>query len=311
MPLEQFLGEAQFAAHLAHFVLVEEAERLDDALGFHQPLDAGHAVVVGLDHRRLGRAAGFDRVGIDGALPENPVVVQEVVGLDGALLHPNELLADDPPLLFRIRDAAQRRQELAARVLHHEGAAAVPENAAHEIGLALAHQAGVHVDPPHPLAAERAQAEREGHRGIDAAADEEEDVAALRPSPGSSPRSREPGASGSSPGGSRRRGTGSWRGSPCPGGCAPPPGGTGPRTGASRACAMAATRHVSVRPRMTKPSGHSFDRVPVAHPDLLMLRQALQKRIGASSRSRNARPNSPLSPFLTTPPSRWAINWWP
>ena len=31
----------------------------------------------------------------------------------------------------------------------------------------------------------------------------------------------------------------------------------------------------------------------------------------APSRSRKARPNSPLSPFRTAPPSRWAINCWP
>ena len=45
------------------------------------------------------------------------------------------------------------------------------------IGLALAHQAGVDVDSPNTVGAEGAGAERERDGGIHAAADEEEDAA--------------------------------------------------------------------------------------------------------------------------------------
>ncbi len=49
--------------------------------------------------------------------------------------------------------------------------------ARHEFGFALAHEAGIDIDAAHALGAEGARAQSEGHGGIDAAADEEEDVA--------------------------------------------------------------------------------------------------------------------------------------
>ena len=148
-------------------------------LASHQPPDARHAVVVGLDHSGLRRAAGFDGVRVDGALAEDPVLIEQVAGLHALLLHPHELLADDPPLLFRVarpRPAPPRKRLLASSTV--EGAAAVAENAAHEIRLALAHQAGIHVNAARAVRAQRAQAEGECHRGIDAAADKEEHVPA-------------------------------------------------------------------------------------------------------------------------------------
>ena len=90
-------------ADRAHFVFIEIGQRLDDAAGFHQLLDAGNAVVMGLDGGRFRGAAGFDRVGINGALAQNPVAVEQAARFDDALLNPHELLADDVALLVRAR----------------------------------------------------------------------------------------------------------------------------------------------------------------------------------------------------------------
>ena len=100
MTLEQILGNPQLAADFAHFIFVERAERLDDALGGEQLLDAGHAVVMRLDDGSFFRAAGFDGVGIDRALPQNPVAIQQVPRFDDAFLHAHELFADDLALLL-------------------------------------------------------------------------------------------------------------------------------------------------------------------------------------------------------------------
>ena len=76
-------------------------------------------------------------------------------------------------------DAGQGGEEQLAGVFDEEGAGAqVREVPPHEFGFAFAHHAGVDVGAMNPLRAERAQAQRIGDRGIDAAADEEEDVAA-------------------------------------------------------------------------------------------------------------------------------------
>ena len=82
MPVQQFVRQAQLAADLAHLVLVEVRQRLDDAALFDQLLNAGDAVVVRLDQVGLGGPAGFDRVGIDRALAENPVPVEEVAAFE-------------------------------------------------------------------------------------------------------------------------------------------------------------------------------------------------------------------------------------
>ena len=74
--------------------------------------------------------------------------------------------------------ARASRKQLAG-VFDEEGAGAqVREVLAHEFGFAFAHHAGVDVGAVNALRAERAQAQRIGDRGIDAAAHEEEDVAA-------------------------------------------------------------------------------------------------------------------------------------
>ena len=147
MAIEQFGGQAQFAADLAHFVLVERFQRLHDAARFDQLLNAGHAVVMRLDEGGLGGAAGFDRVRIDGALAENPVLVEQAARFDDALLHAHELFADDVALALRLADARERLEKLLFGVLHGDA-----RHAADEFGFAFAHQAGIHIDAAHAAA---------------------------------------------------------------------------------------------------------------------------------------------------------------
>ena len=100
-----------------------------------------------LDEIGLGGAAGFDGVGIDGALAENPVAVEKMPGLEDALLHVDELLADDVALLLRLGDAGQCAQELpAASSTVNASAPSEWNRFADEFGLAFAHQAGIDVD---------------------------------------------------------------------------------------------------------------------------------------------------------------------
>ena len=172
MAVQQFGGEAQFAADLADLVLVKRFQRFHDAAGLDERLNAGHAVVMRLDDGGLFGAAGFDGVGVDGALAEDPVLVHQAARLDDALLHAHEFLADDVALLFGIGDAAQRAQELLFGVLHREA-----RHAPDKIGFSLAHQAGIDVHAANAVMAQRARRQGERHAGIHPAADEEEDVA--------------------------------------------------------------------------------------------------------------------------------------
>ena len=85
-------------------------------------------------------------------------------------------------------------------VFDEEGAGAQRrEVRAHEFGFAFAHQAGVDVGAVNALRAQRAQAQRVGDGRIDAAADEEEDVAAAGDLRGCVLRARAPGRPGPSP----------------------------------------------------------------------------------------------------------------
>src|SRR5208283_6163394 len=98
VPLEQLRGQPQLAANRAHLVLIERFHRLHDTPALDELLDAGHAVVMSLDDRRFGRAARLDRVWVNGALPQDPILVQQVARLDHALLDAHKLLADDVTL---------------------------------------------------------------------------------------------------------------------------------------------------------------------------------------------------------------------
>ena len=103
MAFQQFRGERKLAADGADFVLIERRKRFDDAAFVDQLLNAGDAVVMGLDEIGLGAAAGFDGVRVDGALAQNPAAVEIVFAFENALLDLDKLLADDVALLFRAR----------------------------------------------------------------------------------------------------------------------------------------------------------------------------------------------------------------
>src|SRR5579875_1852639 len=102
MASEKFFGNANLAADFAHFVFIEGCERLDEASGIDERLNPGNAIVVGLDEIGFGSAAGFDGIGINCSLAENPAAIQEVAGLQNAFLDFQELLADGAAFLFRI-----------------------------------------------------------------------------------------------------------------------------------------------------------------------------------------------------------------
>src|SRR2546430_13518300 len=102
MSFEQRCGKAQLTADLAHLILIERAERLDDATLVEQFLNAGDPVVVRLDSGSALASAGFDRIGVDGALSEHPMAVEQTMRLDDALLFGEELLANDVALALGI-----------------------------------------------------------------------------------------------------------------------------------------------------------------------------------------------------------------
>src|ERR1022692_1564407 len=170
--VEDLRGQPEFPANLANLILIVSAEGLHDATGVDQPLYAGHAVVVRLDDGGLFGSAGFDGVRIDGALAENPVAVEQMAGFDNALLHAHEFFADDVAFPLGVAHPGERAQEPIFGGLHREAG-----YAAHGIGFALAHQAGIDINSLHTFRAEGALAERAGDRGIDPSADEEENIA--------------------------------------------------------------------------------------------------------------------------------------
>ena len=167
----QLVGDAQLLAYPADFVLEETGQRLDDV----QELDVlGHfdLIVVGLD--LVGVAlAGFDAVGVDGALGEEGIVAALAPDLV-----PEDLIefgADDLPLLLRVRNALQAFQEVLLAVdpdeVHIEEAG---EGLLHEVPFVLAHQALVHEDAGQLIAYGPAD-ETGGNGGVYAAGEAEDD----------------------------------------------------------------------------------------------------------------------------------------
>ena len=105
MAREELSRDTKLSANFANFIFVKRGEGFDDAAGVDQRLDAGDAVVMGLDEIGFGGAAGFDGIGIDGALTEDPVAVQEVFRGEDAFLHLDELLTDRAALGFGFGEA--------------------------------------------------------------------------------------------------------------------------------------------------------------------------------------------------------------
>ena len=175
-------GRPELDADLAHLVLEQRAQRLDE-LELQVVGQPAH-VVVALDGGRAGAAAGLDDVRVERALHEE---LDRLVGVGddraGLLLEdPDELAADRLALGLRVGDAGQRVEEPLARVddpqLH---AGRGDEVLLDLLGLALAQQPVVDEDAGQ-LVADGALHERGRDRGVDAAGQPADDplVADLR-----------------------------------------------------------------------------------------------------------------------------------
>src|SRR5579871_896488 len=181
MPMQELRGNSQLGADLAHFVFIEGRQRLDDSSRVNQFLNSGDTVVMGLYDISSRRAARLDRIGINGPLPQDPMAVQKMTGAQNPLLHGNELLADDVPLLLRIANSRERTQKLAFGSLDMKGRSAqLREQPAHVFGLSFPHEPGVDINAIHAFRPKGAKAQRVGNRRVNSAADEEEHIAIAR-----------------------------------------------------------------------------------------------------------------------------------
>ena len=186
------------------------------------------------------------------------------------------------------------------------------EHLPHEFGFAFAHQTGIHVDAAHAFGAQRPQAEREGHRRIHAAADEEENVAVAHRAPDvlfdqRNAMARVPVLLAAADVEQEIR---------------------------QNAVAFGGVHHFGMKLHGVESAPrrrHGGDRaggglaqrakIPAARPppDRKWLIQTCWRSgspensavFGPPFSSSVARPYSPFSPFWTTPPSRCAINCWP
>ncbi len=111
--VDHVVGQAQFQADLAHFVLEQFAQGLDQ-LELHVFRQAAY-IVVALDHVGLAGLAGggFDHVRVDGALGQ-PVGVFQLAGL--VVEDIDKGVADNLALQLGIRLAGQFAEEVVFRV---------------------------------------------------------------------------------------------------------------------------------------------------------------------------------------------------
>ena len=143
-------------------------------------------VVVALDVRRAGAAAGLDDVGVERALHEelDRLAVGPGLGDDlaGRLLEdPDELAADDLALLLGVGDPGERVEEpLRASTTSSVDAGGGDEVPLDLLGLALAQQPVVDEDAGE-LVADRALHERGGDGGVDPAGQRRRAPACRRP----------------------------------------------------------------------------------------------------------------------------------
>ena len=134
--------------------------------------------MVRLDQVGFLGAAGLNGVGIDSALPQDPIAIEIMPTLQDALLHGDKLLPDNRALGFGITHGIQLGEKLLARVIDIERARGEGlKDLAHKVGFAFAHQAGVDVGGVHPFRPQRPQADRVSDRGVHSARGEEEDRA--------------------------------------------------------------------------------------------------------------------------------------
>ena len=180
---DEALGQAELGADGAHLVLEERPQRLDElelqVLG--QPAD----VVVGLDRRRPGAAAGLDHVGVQRALHEEAHASSPSAAVSLAASSSNTLM-NSAPIALRLASGSVDAVELVEEALlgvdrHERHLERVAERAHHLLALVLAHQPVVD-EHARELLADRAVHEQRGDRGVDAAGEPADDraVADLR-----------------------------------------------------------------------------------------------------------------------------------
>src|SRR3546814_8315401 len=144
MASDEGVGQAQFAAELAHLVLEELAQRLDQLHVY--ALGKAADIVVALDGDRgsAGEANALDHVRIERALG------QEIGAADLArflLEHVDKRLADELALGLGIADAGEAGEEQSLGVhMDERDVVMVAEEADDLLGLAEAHQAVIDED---------------------------------------------------------------------------------------------------------------------------------------------------------------------
>ncbi|OPF33664.1 cytosine deaminase [Pseudomonas aeruginosa P47] len=171
--VDHVVGQAQLQADLAHFVLEQFAQRLDQ-FELHVLRQAAD-VVVRFDHMGLaGLGAGrLDHVGVDGALGEELHVLQ----LGGFFVEDfDEGAADDLALLFRVGDAGQATEELVLGVgADHLHAHVLGEHGHHLVAFVQTQQAVVD-EHAGQLVADGLVQQRGDHRGVHATGEAEQDL---------------------------------------------------------------------------------------------------------------------------------------
>lgn len=148
LALDDLVRQAELLADHPDLVLEQLAQRLDE-LELQVLGEAAH-VVVGLDVRGAGAAAGLDHVRVERALDqERDVLALGCLGDDlrlGLLEDADELAPDDLPLLLGVRDALERGEEALLGVHDLELHAGRGDEVLLDLlGLALAHQTVVDV----------------------------------------------------------------------------------------------------------------------------------------------------------------------
>ena len=176
LPVDDLVGQAQLGADLAHLVLEQRTQRLDqrELDVVRQPAD----VVVALDRRGAGAAARLHDVRVERPLDEKPDVIVRRASRSRRttsdlgrrrLEHPDELAADRLALGLGIGHPRQRRRGSAPA---RPRCAARPrrrhEVLLHLLALACPQQPVVDEHTRQPVA-DRPLDERGRHRGVDAA----------------------------------------------------------------------------------------------------------------------------------------------
>ena len=159
------LGQPELGADGADLVLEQRAQRLDELEC--EVVGQAADVVVGLDRRRAGAAAGLDHVGVERALDEEARVAE----LGRLLLEDaDELGADRLALGLGVGDAGEPREEAFLGVDGDErDLEVVAEGGDDLLALVLAHQAVVD-EHARQLVADGAVDEQRRDARVDAAA---------------------------------------------------------------------------------------------------------------------------------------------